>query len=101
MSQSTRKRKIQAGVKQLEQDGDLDAEADKEDKKVLDKLQTGANAETGLLCQHRKRTSCTNTVRPCISTAPLFYNLSLIQMCLIFRNNENVRHMWTLDLCNI
>ena len=35
----------------------MDEETDREDKKVLDKLQIGANAETVLLCQHRKRTS--------------------------------------------
>ena len=51
MIRSTRKGKIQAEVEQLQKKGGLDEEGG------LDKLQIGAEAETGLLCQHRKRTS--------------------------------------------
>ena len=47
----------QAGAEKLEEEGHVDEEVDREDKKVVDKLQIRANAEAMLLCQHRKRTS--------------------------------------------
>ena len=48
MSRSRKKRKIRAGVEQLEQEGDVDKKNDRKDKK--DQLQIGANAEIVLLC---------------------------------------------------
>ena len=80
LSWSTRKRKNQAGVEKLEKEGDV--KVDREDKKVFVKLQLGANAETMLLCQHRKRTSVAQAHCSLVFQQHHFsHNLSLIQMC--------------------